>query len=40
MSSPADDGVGFCPDPLWDRSVTWDTQDPYFTRCFHETGEY
>ncbi len=27
----------FCPDSLWDLSLTWYTDDPDFTRCFHET---
>lgn len=27
----------FCPDPLWDSTLTWLTEDPDFTTCFHET---
>ena len=28
---------GFCPDPLWDSDLTWYTDQPDFTTCFHET---
>ena len=28
---------GFCGGPLWDLSVTWNTNDPDFTKCFHNT---
>ena len=27
----------FCPDPLWNQTLTWDTTDPHFTRCFQDT---
>ena len=30
-------GVGaFCPDPLWDANLTWNTDSPDFTACFHQ----
>ncbi len=35
MEKEADDG--FCPDPLWDADLTWNTDDPDFTICFHQT---
>ncbi len=28
---------GFCQDPLWDDNVTWYTEEPDFTHCFHST---
>ena len=28
---------GFCQDPLWDSQVTWFTDNPDFTTCFHQT---
>ena len=27
----------FCVSPLWDLNVTWYTEDPDFTPCFHKT---
>lgn len=27
----------FCTDPLWDSDLTWFTDDPDFTTCFHQT---
>ena len=27
----------FCQDPLWDLNLTWYTDNPDFTRCFHST---
>jgi ATP-binding cassette subfamily C (CFTR/MRP) protein 1 len=27
----------FCQDPLWDLNVTWNTDEPDFTHCFHAT---
>ena len=27
----------FCPDPLWDSSLTWRTSDPDLTECFRYT---
>ncbi len=33
----SDEGGTFCPDPLWDRNVTWDTDDPNLTECFRNT---
>ncbi|OXA39170.1 multidrug resistance-associated protein 1 [Folsomia candida] len=27
----------FCGSTFWDRNVTWDTTDPYFTPCFEST---
>ena len=27
----------FCVSPLWDLNVTWYTNDPDFTPCFHKT---
>ena len=29
--------MDFCGTPLWDLSLTWDTQNPDFTPCFHNT---
>ena len=29
--------AGFCEDPLWDANLTWNTDNPDFTTCFHET---
>ena len=26
----------FCPDPLWDANLTWNTDSPDFTACFHQ----
>ena len=31
-----DDG-GFCEGKFWDLSLTWETDDPDFTACFHQT---
>ncbi len=31
------DGPAFCSDPLWDADLTWNTDDPDFTVCFHQT---
>ena len=28
---------GFCAGPFWDLGLTWETDDPDFTPCFHET---
>lgn len=28
---------GFCAGPFWDLGLTWETEDPDFTPCFHET---
>ena len=28
----------FCVDPLWDSNVTWWTDEPDFTLCFHSTA--
>ena len=27
----------FCFTPLWDINLTWNTEDPDFTRCFHQS---
>ena len=27
----------FCGGPVWDPDVTWNTNDPDFTDCFHKT---
>ena len=27
----------FCDDPLWDLNITWYTNNPDFTTCFHQT---
>ena len=27
----------FCADPLWDLNLTWYTEEPDFTHCFHST---
>ena len=27
----------FCQDPLWDSNLTWYTDNPDFTTCFHQT---
>ena len=27
----------FCGDPLWDSNLTWYTEAPDFTACFHST---
>ena len=27
----------FCGGELWNRSTVWDTEDPDFTECFHNT---
>ena len=32
-----DDSGGFCEGNFWDTSLTWDTNDPDFTACFHQT---
>ena len=31
-------GSSFCLDPLWDSNLTWFTNDPDFTLCFHSTA--
>ena len=36
MAESGGDG-GFCDGPFWDLDVTWRTDDPDFTPCFHET---
>ena len=28
---------GFCEGKFWDLSLTWETEDPDFTPCFHQT---
>ena len=28
---------GFCEGKFWDLSLTWETEDPDFTACFHQT---
>ena len=28
---------GFCDGKFWDLSLTWNTEDPDFTPCFHQT---
>ena len=37
MSNSSERGGGFCDDPLWDISVTWNTDNPDLTTCFHQT---
>ena len=34
-----DEGLrrAFCSDPLWDLNLTWYTDEPDFTHCFHST---
>ena len=32
-----EDGGGFCQGPLWDSQLTWFTDNPDFTTCFHQT---
>ena len=32
-----DGGGGFCQGPLWDSQLTWFTDNPDFTTCFHQT---
>ena len=32
-----EDEAKFCATPLWDLDLTWNTEDPDFTRCFHQT---
>ncbi len=27
----------FCAGPIWDTNLTWNTEDPDFTPCFHKT---
>ncbi|XP_021950748.1 multidrug resistance-associated protein 1 [Folsomia candida] len=27
----------YCGSPFWDRNLTWDTSDPFFTPCFEDT---
>ena len=27
----------FCVSPIWDANLTWNTNDPDFTPCFHKT---
>ena len=29
--------IGFCPGPFWDVDLTWNTDSPDFTPCFHQT---
>merc|ERR1719239_209344 len=29
---------GFCEGKFWDLSLTWETDDPDFTACFHQTA--
>ena len=31
------DSQTFCEDPLWDLNLTWLTDNPDFTTCFHQT---
>ena len=31
------DEGGFCEGKFWDLSLTWETEDPDFTPCFHQT---
>ena len=31
------DEGGFCEGKFWDLSLTWQTDDPDFTACFHQT---
>ena len=33
----AEDEGGFCEGKFWDLSLTWETDDPDFTACFHQT---
>ena len=37
MTTPDTGNYSFCGSPLWDSSLTWDTNDPDFTDCFHKT---
>ena len=34
---PIDQSNQFCTDPLWDLNLTWYTDEPDFTKCFHST---
>ena len=36
-SSPSEEVAQFCSTPLWDINLTWNTEDPDFTRCFHQS---
>ena len=29
--------ASFCESPLWDLDLTWNTTNPDFTPCFHQT---
>ena len=35
--APLDQNIQFCTDPLWDLNLTWYTEQPDFTKCFHST---
>ena len=32
-----EDSGGFCEGNFWDLALTWETDDPDFTPCFHQT---
>jgi hypothetical protein len=32
-----DSSIVFCPDAFWDANLTWYTDTPDFTACFHQT---
>ena len=34
---PLDQTNQFCTDPLWNLNLTWYTDEPDFTKCFHST---
>ena len=34
---PLNENSQFCIDPLWDLNLTWYTEEPDFTKCFHST---
>ena len=32
-----EEATPFCGSPLWDSNLTWFTETPHFTPCFHST---
>ena len=35
-AAKTEEDSGFCSGPLWDEAISWETENPDFTTCFHQ----
>ena len=38
-TAKTEEDSGFCGGPLWDWAITWETENPDFTICYHQVME-